>query len=120
MVLRQSAMRKVRDRRAQYFLDHYLDRIRELFEPQELWPWGSRAYGRPSGLSDIDLVVVSRKFSRIRFLKRRSTFLRTLRIIHDRRLEGVDPLYYTPREFHRWKREINIVSAALSKAVRII
>lgn len=113
-------MRQVRDRKAQYFLDHYLNRIRELFEPQELWLWGSRAYGRPTGLSDIDLVVVSRKFSRIRFLKRRSTFLRALGIVHDRRLEGVDPLCYTPREFHRRKQEISIVSTALSKAVRII
>lgn len=113
-------MRKVRDRKAQYFLDHYLDLIRELFEPQELWLWGSRAYGRPSGLSDIDLVVVSSKFSRIRFLKRRSTFLRALGIVHDRRLDGVDPLCYTPHEFYRKKREIDIVSTTLSRAVRII
>ncbi len=82
--------------------------------------WGSRAYGRPSTLSDIDLVVVSRKFARVRFLKRRSTFLRTLGIVYDRRMEGIDPLCYTPREFYRKKHEINIVSAALRKAVRII
>ena len=113
-------MQKFKDRKIQYFLDHYLNRIRELFDPQELWLWGSRAYGRPSAFSDIDLVVVSRKFAKVRFLKRRSTFLRTLGIVYDRKLAGIDPLCYTPREFYRKTHEINIVSAALRRAVRII
>lgn len=113
-------MQKIRDRKIRYFLDHYLDRIRELFDPQELWLWGSRAYGQPSTLSDIDLVVVSRRFRRIRFLKRRSTFLRALGVIHDESVECIDPLCYTPEEFQHQKKGINVLSAALGKAVRII
>jgi predicted nucleotidyltransferase len=113
-------MRKVRDPGAQYFLERYLGRMRELFDPQELWLWGSRAYGHPSTLSDIDLVVVSRRFRKIRFLKRRSTFLRELGVIHDEGVENVDPLCYTPEEFRRRRNEVGTVSAALKKAVRII
>lgn len=118
--MRRNNVKKVRDRKVQEFLDRYLGQIQELFDPQELWLWGSRAYGRPSTLSDIDLVVVSRKFRTTRFLKRRSTFLRELGVIHDESVESIDPLCYTPEEFHRKKSEIGVVSAGLSKAVRII
>jgi hypothetical protein len=47
-------------------------------------------------------------------------FLRKLGVIHDEGVESIDPVCYTPEEFHRKKNEIGIVSAALKKAVRII
>ncbi len=52
-----------------YFLNKYLAKIKSVYEPDEMWLWGSRAYGSPGEYSDIDLIVISNKFSDIKFTK---------------------------------------------------
>ena len=47
------------DKKVSYFLNKYLTRIKSLYAPDEMWLWGSRAYGSPGEFSDIDLIVVS-------------------------------------------------------------
>lgn len=81
---------------------------------------GSRAYGSPGEYSDIDLIVVSKKFSDIKFTKRMYKFIESIGLLTDRNTEVVDVLCYTPDEFARKKGQICIVSEAIKKGIRII
>ena len=111
---------KITDKKVNYILKNYLDRIEAIFVPKEIWLWGSRIYGHPDLYSDVDMIIVSDKFQRIRFLKRRSTFLRKTGLLYDKKAEVVDALCYTPKEFAKKKNSLGIVSEALSKGIRIV
>jgi len=114
-------MRKeIKDKKVGYVLKNYLPRIKEIFNPKEIWLWGSRASGQAGPYSDIDLIVVSDRFKRIRFIKRRSTFLKKSGLLYDQKAEVVDALCYTPEEFERKKNDWGIVSEALKKGIRIL
>jgi predicted nucleotidyltransferase len=112
-------MRKIKDKKIKYIINNYLDKIKDLFNPQEIWLWGSRIYGSPTPYSDVDMIIVSPKFGKIRFLKRRSTFLRETGLLYDKKAEVVDALCYSPEEFERRRNTIGIVSEALAKGIRI-
>ena len=108
------------DKKVNYFLNKYLSKITSLYAPDEMWLWGSRAYGSPGEYSDIDLIVVSNKFSDIKFTKRMYKFIESIGLLTDRSTEVVDVLCYTPDEFARKKDQISIVSEALKTGIRII
>lgn len=113
-------IKMVSDKEVNYLIEHYLDKIKETYKPEEIWLWGSRVYGSPHKYSDIDMVIVSNEFAPIRFIKRRSTFLRAIGLLKDRKAEVVDALCYTPEEFERKKKEIGIVREAIKKGVRLV
>jgi len=108
------------DKKVSYFLNKYLARIKSIYSPEEMWLWGSRAYGRPGEFSDIDLIVVSNKFSDIKFTKRMYKFIESIGLLSDRNSEVVDVLCYTPYEFARKREQISIVNEAIKKGIRII
>jgi len=108
------------DKKVSYFLNKYLARIKSIYAPDEMWLWGSRAYGSPGEYSDIDLIVVSEKFSDVKFTKRMYKFIESIGILQDRNAEVVDVLCYTPDEFARKKEQISIVNEAVKKGIRII
>lgn len=108
------------DKKVSYFLNKYLAKIKSTYAPDEMWLWGSRAYGNPSEYSDIDLIVVSKKFSDIKFTKRMYKFIESIGLLKDRNAEVVDVLCYTPDEFARKKEQISIVNEAIKKGIRII
>lgn len=112
--------KKIKDRKINYVIKNYLERIKEAFDPKEIWLWGSRVYGHPDPYSDIDMIIVSDKFKRIRFLKRRSTFLKRTGLLYDKKAEVVDAICYTPEEFERKKNSLGLISEALKKGVRIV
>lgn len=112
-------MKKVKDQRVKYVIEHYLGKIKKLYNPQEIWIWGSRIYGNPTPYSDVDMIIVSEKFGRIRFLKRRSSFLKKTGLLYDKNAEVVEALCYSPEEFERRRKAMGIVSEALAKGVRI-
>jgi len=112
--------KKIKDKKINYILKNYLNRIKETFDPKEIWLWGSRIYGHPDLYSDIDMIIVSDKFKRIRFLKRRSTFLKKTGLLYDKKAEVVDALCYTRKEFAKKKNSLGTVSEALSKGIRIV
>jgi predicted nucleotidyltransferase len=112
-------MRKIKDKKVKYIIDKYLDKIRKLYDPQEIWLWGSRIYGRPTPYSDVDMIIVSEKFSKIKFLKRRSTFLKITGLLYDKEAEVVDALCYSPKEFERRRKALGIVNEALQKGIRV-
>ncbi len=110
----------VLDKKVSYFLNKYLAKIKSLYSPDEMWLWGSRAYGSPGKYSDIDLIVVSKNFSDIKFTKRMYRFIESIGLVSDRNAEVVDVLCYTPAEFARKREQISIVNEAIRKGIRII
>jgi predicted nucleotidyltransferase len=112
--------KKITDKKVKYFVQKYLDKIQADYEPQQIWHWGSRAYGTPHEYSDIDLIVVSKSFAGERFIQRMPAFLRKLGLVTDTSVEVVDVLCYTPEEFERKKSQISIVREAVNKGTRIL
>ena len=70
----------------------YVTVLRETYEPQAIWIFGSMADGTVHEWSDIDLVIV--KETKQRFLERSKTVLKLLQL-----RVGLDVLVYTPAEF---------------------
>ena len=112
--------KKIKDKKVNDFVLKYLDKIKEVYAPQQIWLWGSRAYGTPHEYSDIDLIVVSNTFANERFIQRMPSFLRKIGLVTDTSVEVVDVLCYTPDEFELKKNQISIVREAVKKGIRII
>ena len=113
-------MNNINDTKINYFLDHYLGKIKNLYNPAEVWLWGSRFYGTANEYSDIDLILVSEKFNKTRFIKRRSSFLKEVGLPKDRNAEVVDALCYTPAEIAEKRKQISSVNEAFNKGVRVV
>ncbi len=108
------------DEKVRYLIDNYMEKIKDIYAANEVWLWGSRAYGTPNKYSDIDLIVVSNKFSKIKFIRRMYEFTNKLGLLLDRNAEVVDALCYTPEEFERKKQEIGVVREAVEKGIRLV
>ena len=76
--------------------------------------FGSRAYGRPTKYSDVDLIVVSPAFRGVKFRKRPVE----LYDYWDIDLP-VDLLCYSPEEFKSKSRDPTIVREALRRGISI-
>ncbi len=101
------------------FVQNHLPTIQELYMPEQVWLFGSYAHGKPQRWSDLDLLIVSKKFARGERTKRRSKFLVKTGIWNDHNFI-VDPLCYTPTEFHRWKDAPTIISEVVKTGIRLI
>lgn len=76
--------------------------------------FGSRAKGKSHRYSDIDLIIVSRKFKGKRFRYRPLGFYNYWNLNYP-----VDFLCYTPEEFNRLKKQITIVKEAVKEGTVI-
>lgn len=76
--------------------------------------FGSRARGKFHKDSDVDLIVVSKKFRKLNFFKRGKFMYK----FWDYDLP-VDFLCYTPEEFNKLKKEVSIVSEALREGIEV-
>ena len=76
--------------------------------------FGSRATGNPHKWSDVDLIIVSRKFRGKKFRYRPLGFYR-----HWSSKHAVDFLCYTPEEFERLRRSVTIVREAEKEGIEI-
>ena len=97
------------------FLRERLQMIRQIYSPQELILFGSRAEGKGHAYSDIDLIIVSDRFRGQRSLDRAAEFVR--QIAWDRH---IDALCYTPEEFERKRRELGLVARAAREGIRVL
>jgi hypothetical protein len=74
--------------------------------------FGSRVRGEALAESDLDLLVVSKRFRGVPFLERASRLLDDLDLPFP-----ADVLCYTPEEFARKRREHGIVSLAVEEGL---
>ena len=76
--------------------------------------FGSRATGKEHKDSDIDLIIVSEKFKKLKFRERSLGFYRYWNLDYP-----VDFLCYTPEEFEKMSKMITIVREAVKKGLEI-
>ena len=77
--------------------------------------FGSRAKGKPKKHSDIDLIIVSSSFKKIRFIKRPFNLYKEWDLDYP-----VDILCYTPKEIRDKKQNKgSIISEALSTGIEV-
>ena len=76
--------------------------------------FGSRAKGKTHEFSDIDLIMVSKKF------RKESPLKRPVALYLKWNLDlPVDFLCFTPKEFEKLKKQVSIVSHALKEGIAI-
>lgn len=105
----------VGDKLVKRFLTEKLDVVISKFNPEKLILFGSRAWGKPTDDSDIDLIIVSDVFNGQKFAGRMAQFLKEVRFS-----EHIDAICYTPEEFDRKKNENPVVSRAAEKGLNLI
>ena len=96
-------------------LQTYITTLKSRMSVDGVLLFGSRAYGKPTKHSDIDVVVVSNHFKKMDFFDRLS-FLSLLRkdVAED---IALDVIGYTPAEFARGERQSAILKKAKNAGV---
>ncbi|RLG14002.1 MAG: nucleotidyltransferase [Candidatus Nanohalarchaeota archaeon] len=89
------------------------EEIRKHFPDAKIILFGSRAKGTHLKTSDIDLIVISKKFENIHFTQRTTHILKILYKSKTLPKVGLDILCYTPEEFEKKKKEIGIIKEAV-------
>lgn len=118
-MFRKNVQKRLEHPKVNEFVKNYLPKIQALYAPEQIWLFGSYAHGKPKRWSDLDLLVVSKKFARGERMKRRSRFLVKTGIWADQKLI-VDPLCYTPTEFERWKDAPTILANVVKTGIRLV
>ena len=81
---------------------------------EKMYLFGSMAHGRVSRWSDVDLIIVSKRFRRKGILKRSPPLHMRWNLKYP-----VDLLCYTPEEFNKLKNQITIVREAVENGIEI-
>ncbi len=84
--------------------------LRKHFDIQKIVLFGSRARGDWLKASDYDLVIVSKEFEKMDFLRRPVEVL-----LKTKTYFATDLLCYTPQEFEKKRKQIGIVSQAIKE-----
>ena len=84
-------------------------------EPEEILLFGSHASGNADEWSDIDVIVVSKAFAEIPFMKRMPYVLRLINFE-----KHVDAICYSPQEFEDMKTKSSVIMDALDNGVRLV
>lgn len=97
-----------------YKLIKELKGFKQKNDIEKMYLFGSMAYGEPHKYSDIDLIVVSKRFKKKGILKRSPELYLKWDIDYP-----VDFLCYTPEEFNKLKKQITIVREAVKEGIEI-
>ena len=89
-------------------------KVSRRFAIERMILFGSRASGRPRPDSDVDLIIVGRRFHRKNPVDRAAP----LYLLRDLGLP-VDFLCYTPEEFEELSKRPSIVREALREGIRV-
>ncbi|MBI2499165.1 nucleotidyltransferase domain-containing protein [Candidatus Woesearchaeota archaeon] len=81
---------------------------------KNMYLFGSRARGKAHRWSDVDLIIVSKKFKKLTFRKRVTKMYDYWYLDYP-----VDFLCYTPEEFERKKKEYGIVKQAVKEGIEL-
>ncbi len=101
-------MDKITNRKINAWLNDFLKKIERKYSPEKIILFGSRAKNENLESSDIDLIIVSKRFKGINFLERIRKVSKEWN-----GLIAIEPLCYTPEEFEEMKKRISIVREAL-------
>jgi len=94
-------------------LSTYLNRLKRELDVEEVI-FGSRVSGIPLQHSDLDMIVVSRKFGGMPFLKR----MELLSTMWDGEYR-LEQFPYTPEELAKYKDKKVVIAEALSKGLKL-
>jgi len=95
-------------------LNHFKGELNKKIKIDDMIFFGSAAKGRAKKWSDIDLVIVSKKFKNVKSYKRAKGFRDFWNLDYP-----VDFLCYTPSEFNKLKKRITIVREAVKEGIII-
>ncbi len=95
-------------------LKSFKEDLKKDFPDEKIIFFGSRALGRAGPDSDVDLIIVSKNFGKLNFIKRAARMYDYWNLNYP-----VDFLCYTPNEFRALKGRISIVSEALKEGIVI-
>ena len=90
--------------------EHYINILKKIVIVDGVLLFGSFAWGKPTKHSDVDLVVLSRDFSK-RDFDQRLDFLTQARDDRSRQI-AMDVIGYTPKEFAHIEKESAIMAKA--------
>lgn len=95
-------------------LKEFKKKLNKDYPVDHLILFGSTATGKATKDSDIDLIIVSKKFKKLNFMQRGAKMYNywTLR-------KPVDFICYTPEEFNKRKNGVTIVKQALKEGKEI-
>lgn len=107
-------MDKITDKKVDEWIENFVKIIEKKYSPQKILIFGSRARGDYLIESDVDMVIVSKKFEGMKWIER-------LHEVSDlwEGLVLLEPLCYTPQEFQEKQREWGIVRQAIKEGVEI-
>ncbi|MBI2111946.1 nucleotidyltransferase domain-containing protein [Candidatus Woesearchaeota archaeon] len=89
-----------------------LRKLKKELDVETMFLFGSRARGDELLTSDVDIIVVSKKFAHIPFRKRPDPFLDAWMLPVD-----LEIICYSPAELKRKQKEIGLVQEAMKQAV---
>lgn len=95
-------------------LKEFKEKLKRNFSVEKIIFFGSRAKGKPTKDSDVDLIIVSKKFNGKKFRERPIGFYDYWNLDY-----AVDFLCYTPEEFEQLKGQVSIVSQAIKEGIEI-
>ena len=95
-------------------LKSFRKKVDKDFKLEKVIFFGSRARGKASRYSDVDLILVSPKFKKLDFVERGAKMYNYWDIHYP-----VDFLCYTPKEFSKLKKQITIVQEAVKEGIEL-
>jgi len=107
-------MDRITDKAVKKWIDSFLEMLNKKYSPEKVLIFGSRARGDHLIDSDVDIIIVSKKFEGINWLER----IRNVSADWEG-LVLLEPLCYTPEEFEEKKKEIGIVNQAIKEGIEL-
>ena len=106
-------MDKKKDR-AMKSIEVFIKKVRKIISVEKFILFGSRARGDYKEGSDIDLVIVSKDFENLRYIKRSPPFYLLWESPYD-----IDIICLTPKEFTQRVRERGIMRQAVKEGIEL-
>ncbi len=91
-----------------------LRRIKNALKLEKMIWFGSRVRGDYTQFSDVDVVVVDKRYEGVDFIKRPVEILEMWNLPVD-----LEVLCYTPQEFEKMKKGLNIVRRSVEEGIEV-
>lgn len=104
-------MGRVRTKKIISELKKIKNKINKTYKIDKMLLFGSRAKGEELLTSDVDIIVISKDFSKVKFKKRPDIFIESWKLPVD-----IEVICYSPEEFKRKQKEFGLVREALKNS----